>query len=255
MLKTILLTLLVSLSLLSGDFSVSHREVLPTNDDLTLELKDNSHYKVTGVNDTSLEEFRIYYDENTVIDEISEGAFDSCLSLTTLMISYSVNILPANLFTDSTQHTDFETINYTGTKAEWDALLISYSYDINYEACDEGFIRMWNRDVRPTSDSSLCDIGKVKYLEVIALYENLSDGDRLVVNAYRDLNDVLSETGNIASSISYLKDYYTKGDVPSSNETKEVSSSLMISLIVVIAVVGMTFIMIFYYLKDKKIIE
>ena len=51
-----------------------------------------------------------------------------------------------------------------------------------------------------------------------------------------------------------MRTFFEQPDT-SYSENREVSSSTMISFVIIIAVVGMTFIMVFYYLKDKHIIQ
>ena len=249
MIKNLIFAFFCSLSLMIGNHSLSPRSSLSTNADLNLEVKENNHYKVIGVNDSSLSQIRIYYDDGQIIDEIAEGAFESCSQLQSLMISYCVTIMPTDIFSDPNNHQNFTDIYYTGTELEWQALDYSTNYRVTFEACDEGFIRLWNRDVRPFETSNVCDISKVKYDEIISLYEDLSEEDKAVVNDYEDLSGT-----TIADSLSFLKSHFS-GSANAITETREVSSSTMISFILIIAVGGMTFIMVFYYLKDKKIIE
>jgi len=249
MIKNFIFALFCSLSLMINNHPLLPSLSLSTNADLNLEVKENNHYKVIGVNDTSLSQIRIYYDDSQIIDEIGEGAFEACSQLQSLMISYCVTIMPTDFFSNSDNHQNFTDIYYTGTEVEWQALNYSTSYRVSFEACDEGFIRLWNRDVRPLETSNVCDISKAKYDEIISLYENLSEEDKTVVNAYEDLSGT-----TITDSLSFLKSHFS-GSANAITETREVSSSTMISFILIIAVGGMTFIMVFYYLKDKKIIE
>lgn len=249
MIKNFIIALFCSLSLMISNHSFSSPLSLPNNNDLNLEIKENDHFKVIGVNDSSLSQIRIYYDENQIIDEIAEGAFASCFQLQSVMISYCVTIMPNNFFNDANNHQNFTDIYYTGTEQEWQSLDYSTDYRVSFEACDEGFIRLWNRDVRPLETSNVCDIGKAKYDEIISLYENLSDEDKAIVNDYEDLKGA-----TIAESLSFLRGHFSDS-TNAIGEPREVSSDTMISFILIIAVGGMTFIMIFYYLKDKKIIE
>jgi len=249
MIKQLLLALMVSGGLFIYNPHLPIRSALIENDNLVLESKENGHYKLLGVTDSNVSEIRIYYNEEFYVDEIAPGAFDSALTLESVMISYTVTSIPSPLFTTPENHPSFSTINYTGSDAEWNDLNYLTSYTVFSNACDEGFIRMWNRDVRPQENSNVCDITREIYERVIELYETLSETDRQVVSDYVDLAG-----SKISDSISNLRTVFDKQET-SPSENREVSSSTMISFVIIIAVVGMTFIMVFYYLKDKNIIQ
>lgn len=217
-----------------------------------VETKENGKNILLDVVNSSLTDMRIYAAEN--IDEISEGAFDDCLNLESLMISYTITILPDSLFSSPENHVNFFDIFYTGSETEWE-LVTNYGvyndqYDVHFDAFDEGFIRMWNREVRPGADISICDIGIAGFSRVMSLYENLSETDRETVNDTVDF----SGEDTIGESIIFLSQYFAQEN-SSYSDNREVSSSTMISFVIVVAVIGMTFIMVFYYLKDKQIIE
>ncbi|HNX16656.1 MAG TPA: hypothetical protein PKO28_04835 [Bacilli bacterium] len=251
MIKELALSLMLAGCLFVDSPTLAIRSAVVEQNDLVLEGKENGHYKVIGVQAESIDasELRIRYSEEHYIDEISAGAFDDCTALKSLMISYTVTLLPTSLFTVPASHSDFANIFYTGSQEEWENLDYNTAYSVAFDACDEGFIRMWNREVRPLANSNLCDLTKAEYDRVIALYENLSEEDRDRVNATTDLSGA-----EIVESISFLKKYFQQSST-SYSDNREVSSSTMISFVIVIAVVGMTFIMVFYYLKDKNIIQ
>ncbi len=249
MIKQLLLVIMLSSGMFISNPHIPVRSSPNENDNLILESKENGHYKVVGVTDSDVSDIRIYYNEEYYVDEIALGAFDAAFNLESLMISYTVTSIPSPLFTIPGNHPNFNTINYTGSETEWNDLNYLTSYTVFTDACDEGFIRLWNRDVRPQENSSVCDISPALYERVIELYETLSDNDRQTVDEYVDLAG-----SNISDSISTLRNFFEQPDT-SYSEDREVSSSTMISFVIIIAVVGMTFIMVFYYLKDKHIIQ
>lgn len=253
MLKSLAFLSLALITLSFGSFNhVDSTRLSKEHEDcFSLEEKANGHYKITGVKADYLDnsELRIYFDESKIIDEIGLNSFDGCSSLTTLMISYAVEVMPTSLFTNPADYSSFSHINYTGSEEEWTALSFSFA-SVSYEACDEGFIKVWNDEVRPTADSNICDVTPAQFDHVFSLYKELSEADRNIVDAYEDLAG-----DQISKSIAYLNQIFNDNSDSGRNETKEVSPSTMITFILVIAVGGMTFIMVFYYLKDKKIIQ
>ncbi len=249
MIKQLLLVLMISSGLFINNPHMPVRSLPVEQDNLILESKENGHYKLIGITDSNVSEIRIYFNESYYIDEIESGAFDTVLNLESLMISYTVTSIPSPLFTSPEDHPYFEMIYYTGSETEWGNLNYLTSYSVSFDSCDEGFIRMWNRDVRPQANSNLCDINRALYERVIELYETLSETDRQIVDDYVDLAE-----SKISDSISTLKTFFQQTNT-SYSDNREVSSSTMISFVIVIAVVGMTFIMVFYYLKDKHIIQ
>ena len=66
--------------------------------------------------------------------------------------------------------------------------------------------------------------------------------------------EVEDGSATIAESISFLDEYFNQIN-KSQSRTKEISQSVMITLILIIAAFGMTSIGLFYVLKDKKVIS
>ena len=202
------------------------------SDDFTID-----NHVLMSVNDKDAEEIRIYKEkEVTVIDE---HAFDGC-HFTSIMISTTVIMVNANF-------TDGITINYTGALED---IAFSYPNTVTvYEyACDEGFLNYWTSYIRLDPNGSICDVKKNDYLKMKELYRSLSEEDVEVVDAIKD------GSGTIKNSIKYLDSLF--GNVsPSPVKEKEVSQSVMITLILIIASFGMTSIGIFYFLKDRKMIK
>lgn len=249
MIKQFLLVLMIASGVFVNNPHLPIKSLPIENGNLILESKENGHYKLIGLTDSNISEVRIYFSEDYYVDEIDSGALDSALNLESLMISYTVTTIPSPLFTIPEDHPSFTTINYTGSKNQWNDLNYLTSYTVFTDACDEGFIHMWNRDVRPRANSNVCDISRTLYERIIELYETLSEDDRQVVGNYVDLAG-----SKISDSISTLRTFFNQPGT-SNSESREVSSSTMISFVIIIAVVGMTFIMVFYYLKDKQIIQ
>lgn len=254
MIKSIFLTLLACFSLFNKETIFKTKSIVSiSNSSLVLEPNGSDTFKVIGVNDENVQEIRIYYDENQKITEIEGGAFDSCLSLHSIMISYSVTIFPNDLFSDWNVHsTHFSIINYTGSQSEWETnssnMFLPRSVNIFFQSCDEGFIRTWRDIVGNRYDTEMNQIAKDDYDTLISLYNHLSVDDKKIVNDFEYM-----EGTTIYCGLLKLRQFFDK-DISASKPTKEVSSDTMISLIIVIALIGMTFIMVFYYLKDKKII-
>ena len=114
--------------------------VLKTNDNsnLILEVNERGNYTVTGVYDsfTTSEEIRIYNQNDLIIDEIKDGAFDNCLNLESLMITRSIKYVTDLAFVDT-----ITTLNFTGSEVEYASLNLAKQFEsLNYYACDEGFI-------------------------------------------------------------------------------------------------------------------
>ena len=189
-----------------------------------------------SVNEKTASEIRIY--KSSGIISVDSHAFDDC-TFTSIMISNSVTTFNPVL-------ADNVVVNLTKDKA-------SYSFDlpanltVNEYACDEGFINYWNLYIRDNIDGSICNVSKEHYIYVKGLYSGLSDYDKNVVENTSD------GTGTIKDSIKFLDSHFNSS--PSQMTTKEISQSVMITVILVIASFGMTAIGIFYVLKDKKVIN
>ena len=221
----------------------------PSQDDyknaLSTVQKENGNYKVTAVDDSSLnEEFRIYHYEDLVIDEIDDGAFNNT-TFTTLGLTNSVTTIHDAAF----DNTSITIINFTGSKQEFDSLGLTHQFThVYYYAIDEGFINYWNLYIRPEENSDICEITKETFFEVSALYKSLSDDDLTIVNAYEDKGGA-----KIKDSMKELNRRFASATPTQSKE--EWNQRGAITLIIVIAVIGMTSITIFFLLKTKKIIQ
>lgn len=240
MIKTLLaLTLLASPLLINNTLKASL-----VNDGLIVEQNERGNYTLTGVSSVNSEEIRIYYNESKIIDEISDTAFTTCTQLNSLMISKCVLYVNDAAFIDS-----ISTVNYTGSQEQFEALNITKEFaNINYYACDEGFINYWNEKVRTSAEVSICDMSKSDFQALYALYSNLSLTDRKTVDETKDIaNERIGES--MAVLINQFK-------TPQSSQPKnEWKQSGAITFIIIVSVIGMTSICVFFLLKTKQIIS
>ena len=230
--------------LLSGFFALAEA---PSKESylnaMTVAEKENGNYKVTAIDDTGFNgEFRIYHYDNKVIDEIADGAF-SGTTFTTLGLTNSVKNVNSAF-----EGTNISYINFTGSEEEYKALNIPSSIKYACYAIDEGFLNYWNLYVRPEADSDICEISKETFYKVSALYKSLSDDDLNIVNATTDKGGA-----KIKDSMKELNRRFASATP--SQQKEEWNQRGAITLIIVIAVIGMTSITIFFLLKTKKIIQ
>ncbi len=221
---------LILINLISASWSI----VPSYSSDVTVE-----NHVLNSVNDKTSQYVRVY--RNSEATSIGENAFDDCV-FKTIMISNSVRTINA------TFPNTLQTIEYTGAETD-----ISFAVPNNVEvreyACDEGFLNYWKEFIRPNIDGSICNVTKPHYVRMKTLYSQLTEqSDIDTVEATPD------GTGTIKDSITFLDSYF--GNPSRSQMTeKEISQSVMITLILIIASFGMTSIGLFYFLKDKKVIQ
>ena len=210
---------------------------------LVTSLNERNNYTLESINGFSGSEFRLYHYDDLVIDEISDTAF-SGQTFSTLMLTNSVTHISDAVFENAPSITS---IKYTGSGEEFNALGLSFANFSRY-SCDEGFMNYWNTYVRPNEDSNICDINKATYQDVYFLYKNLSQDDLNIVNAMTD-----KAGAKISDSMKELVKLFS--DSSGSQKTDEWNQTGAITLIIVVAVIGMTSITIFFLLKTKNIIE
>ena len=214
-------------------FGVSNSLEPAFSTDVTVE-----NHVITSVNDKAAEEVRLYktLDANT----IGENAFDGC-AFTSLMISSSITAINAS-FPET-----LETINFTGDATNL-KVEIPNNVTVNFYACDEGFINYWYEFIRPGINGTICNVTKDHYRQMKLLYSQLNEYDRNIV--------VNTDDGGskIANGIGFLDNYFSDSSQSTVKE-KEISQSVMITLILIIASFGMTSIGLFYILKDKNVIK
>ena len=186
---------------------------------------------------------RIYaYKEVTTI---GEHAFDNCDHLMDIMISKTVRTVNAT-FPENVTH-----IAYTGALDDIN-FDIPNNITVTEYAYDEGFLNYWREYIRPNIDGSICNVKKEHYLKMKTLYQSLQGSQ-----FYKDVNTVNNTadgTGTIEDSIEFLDNYFGTSNKSQMTE-KEISQSVMITLILIIASFGMTSIGLFYFLKDKNVIK
>ena len=213
-----------------------------------LEAKEDSTYKVTGLNDTTLNEYRIYheYSDNKVVSEIGENIFTNVDHSVVILISNGIESFTSATFAGAT----ITQINYTGSETEWIAHNIETNVPVYYYQCDEGFINYWNTNIRPTADFDVCSIGKDGFLVLKAMYDALGAKDKTYVDAYTDKSN-----SKIGETMNYLSKYFEDNKENSNGANSFLSQDVTLGLIVSIAIFGMTTISIFYLLKKKDIIS
>ena len=204
--------------------------------DLTID-----NHILTSVNDKTATHIRIYKTDD--VTTISEHAFDDCV-FTDIMISSTVReveaTFPANV-----------TINYAGalTDINFD---IPADVTVNEYAYDEGFINYWNEFIRPNINGNICEVEKDHYLKMRELYRIVEKSnfptDKETIDSTPD------GTGTIKDSIAFLDSHFASSNKSQVKE-KEISQSTMITLVLIIASFGMTSIGVFYFLKDKNVIN
>lgn len=239
---------LLSLSFLFVPFafsSIKTSSEVNTNEAFILNNIEDNNYELIGVKDEylSYEELRIYNDSNYTIVSIKDDAFLACSSLTSLMISYSVNSI-------SSLPNTVNEIHYTGSKKMFNSIHFELGEDVLFfdYSYDEGFIYYWNTLIRPSQNSDICEIGNELYSDLLTRYNLLSDYDKSIVDEYEDIAGV-----KIVETMKFLKNYFMP--TQPSNNTNYISQEKTMSIIVIITIIGMTTISIFYLLKKLNIIS
>ena len=221
------------LSLITGWYKINS---FSYSDDLTVE-----NHVLVSVNDKDADDVRIYKERE--VTSIGANAFDECTFIK-IMISNTVRSVeatfPANVV-----------INYTGALSDISFTIPSDATVYEY-ACDEGFLNYWKEFIRPNIDGSICSVKKEDYLKMKQLYRSLDN--TYVDNDLDRVNKVSDGDGTIKDSVAFLDDYFSESQKSQDHE-KEISQSVMITLILVVASFGMTSIGLFYFLKDKNVIK
>ena len=121
-------------------------------------------------------------------------------------------------------------------------------------ACDEGFLNYWNEFIRPNIDGSICNVNKEHYVKMKLLYSQLKNRNDYANVDSETVETTKDGTGTIRDSIRFLDSYFGNSNKSQMGE-KEISQSVMITLILIIASFGMTSIGLFYFLKDRNVIK
>ena len=213
---------------------------------LTTELNERGNYTLTAVDASSFgNEFRLYHYDDLLIDEVSDTAFNGT-TFSSLMLTYSVTHINDAVFENAS---NIKNIFFTGSEAEYQALNLTHPFNsVSYYSKDEGFICFWNREIRPTKDSNICSISKATFNQVYSMYKQLDKNDLQVVDAYVDLGGA-----KISDSMKQLVNHFSESKPSRKND--EWNQTGAITLIIFIAVLGMTSITVFFLLKTKHIID
>ena len=211
------------------------------DDILITETNERGNKTLNGVT-TSDAPVRIYAEFG--IDEIADTAFQD-KQFTSVMISNFVTHMTDNVFVNS----NITTVNYTGSKEEFSALNLSFDINhVNEYAFDEGFISYWNEEIRPEENTNICNITQQTFSKVYNLYKALETNDKNFVDAYEDKGGA-----KIKDSMKELIAIFAEPSGSQKND--EWNQTGAITLIIVIALIGMTSITVFFLLKTKKIID
>ena len=233
------------------DFAVAKAEeiVNPYLDDFNYVTTSNGleveNVKNSSLNKTNLRIYSYHEGEQKDIIGIKENAFSGVTNLTSIMIGKGV----INITDSSLNFNSNVTIYYTGSLAEWTSLKLCITNQVVEYSFDEGFINYWNEFVRPTDSSSVCDISKDTYQILKAKYDSLGTFDRENVYKYVD-----SAGESIEESMEYLDAYFNPKPVEDQKE-KKIPKDIALTIVIGIAVFGMTSIAIFYLLMKKNIIS
>lgn len=222
-----------------------------SGDYLNLVQKGDGTYMVESLKDNTLNEYRLYQRYNIddieyEISEINTDLFDDLDHPFVIMVSRDLN-LPSNELFDNL---NLIQINYTGSIEEWNALNLEVNVDVYSYECDEGFINLWNDEVRPNVDSDICSMSKERFKSIKEKYDSLNSEDRAYVNEYID-----RANQSIEDTMEYLSKYYSDEQQNSNQVKKNLPQDMTIGFIVSVAIFGMTTISIFYILKQQKIIN
>lgn len=214
-------------------------------DNLVTVLNERGNYTVTGINPSfSGDELRIYHYDDFVIDEIGDDAFDGT-TFKSLMMSKSITLVNDSAFDDC----GITKMYFTGSEQEYQSLHLIHEFDyVTYYSKDEGFINYWNEHIRPAEDTNICNISKETFNYVYALYKNLSAEDLETVDAYKDVSNA-----KIGDSMKELIRVFSGSK--NAQKKDEWNQTGAITLIIVIAVIGMTSITVFFLLKTRHIID
>lgn len=215
-------------------------------DMLVTVANERGNYTLMGISPSfSGDEFRIYHYDDLIIDEIDDSAF-SGVTFTSLMLTNDVDYINDAAFDTGSS---IKRLYFTGSEDEFAELHLNHSFDyVSYYSKDEGFINFWNEKIRKTEDVNICDISKDTFNRLYALYKNLSAEDLVTVDNYKDIAGA-----KISDSMKELIRVFA-GTQPSQKKD-EWNQTGAITLIIVVAVLGMTSITIFFLLKTRHIID
>ena len=118
----------------------------------------------------------------------------------------------------------------------------------------ESFVSYWKDEFRKDSGGNIipvCDITYESYSVMYSKYVALDKGDRSEVDATPDYEDGYT----IKDSIVELTKIHGKKSNSSKQEKQTLNQSSAITIVVVVAVFGMSVICLFYVMKNKNLIK
>lgn len=213
---------------------------------LNYEVNERGNYTVTGVKASYLDsnEIRIYSYSDQIVDEIADDAFVGT-SFSSIVISKEISHINNAVFTNAPS---IFYIEYTGSIEQFRELNLSFDESHVYAySVDEGFINYWNEVIRPDENINICNITNATFSYTYGLYISLIQSDLEIVNSYED-----KAGAKIGDSMKELISIFAPDN--SQKKTDEWNQSGAITLIIVIAVIGMTSITVFFLLKTKNLI-
>lgn len=212
---------------------------------LETEVNERNNRTLTGITGAVGNEFRLYHYNDLLIDQVDDNAFVGTM-FESLMLTKNVKYINDTAFSNAT---NIKNLYYTGSEAEYIELHLEHKFDlVKYYAFDEGFINLWNDKIRKTANDNICDISQDAFEDMYRHYLRLSDEDKNTVNKTDDKAGV-----KIEASIKELTNHFSGAE--KTQKTEEWNQTGAITLIIVIAVIGMTSITIFFLLKTKNIIQ
>ena len=190
-------------------------------------------------------QYRLYHYDDVVIDEVGDNAFAGA-AFKTLVLTNAVTHISDAVFENAP---NIKNLKFTGSEEEYQALGLTHEFEyISYYSVDEGFINYWNKNIRPDASTNICNISQTTFGEIYDKYKSLDETDLDYVNSYVDKGNA-----KISDSMKELINHFkTPSNAQKNDEWNQTGA---ITLIIFIAVLGMTSITVFFLLKTKHIIN
>ncbi|MCQ2814900.1 MAG: hypothetical protein MJ227_01200 [Bacilli bacterium] len=107
----------------------------------------------------------------------------------------------------------------------------------------------WTANVRPTPESSICDVDKDTYNFLYYEYNVMVRGEKVLLDEWTDLAGE-----KVKASLDFLTAMYYPKTTPS-NTKNALPEDTTLTIIISIAFIGMTAIGLFFVLKNKNLID
>lgn len=147
----------------------------------------------------------------------------------------------------------FSSVTFTGQKCfvnennrENNVILYQNSNNL------EEFTTYWYSDFRQTPT---CDVTYKKFSEMLEKYNALSEEEKAIVNVLPADENNPTETYTILDVINTLKNKFNTPSSSGDGDKPKLDQGTMIAVVSGVAIFGITTILIFYILKNKKIIK